>query len=169
MPITKDDEIFQGKTLSDLMKDIYENQNKKNNQISILINELKNFIKTTSDAALIVPLIKDYLDVGVRNDEQLVKLAAIFQKLMSSENRNEIVSRTGVDGNGGVILTDEERNDLLLSVAKERELEMAKKEIKSERLFDVDAELEEEMKKIHEEVDKLKLQNNKNETTKGTN
>jgi hypothetical protein len=88
---------------------------------------------------------------------------------MSSENRNEIVSRTGVDGNGGVILTDEERNDLLLSVAKERELEMAKKEIKSERLLDVDAELEEEMKKIHEEVDKLKLQNNKNETTKGTN
>jgi hypothetical protein len=169
MPITKDDEIFQGKTLSDLMKDIYENQNKKNNQISILINELKNFIKTTSDAALIVPLIKDYLDVGVRNDEQLVKLAAVFQKLMSSENRNEIVSRTGVDGNGGVILTDEERNDLLLSVAKERELEMAKKEIKSERLLDVDAELEEEMKKIHEEVDKLKLQNNKNETTKGTN
>ena len=154
MPINKEDEVFQGKTFSDLMKDIYTNQDKKSAQITLLVTELKNFIKSTSDAAMIVPLIKDYLDIGVRNDEQLIKLAAIFQKMMSSENRNELVARTGIDGTGGVLLTEDEKAELH-SVAKEMEEYKAKKKIKEERIFDIDEELGAQMKNIKDEVSKM--------------
>tara|TARA_Y100001938_G_C7783241_1_gene278947 strand:+ start:73 stop:315 length:243 start_codon:yes stop_codon:yes gene_type:complete len=34
-----------------------------------------------------VPLIKEYLDVSVKNDEQLVKIATIVQRLVSSQAR----------------------------------------------------------------------------------
>ena len=34
-----------------------------------------------------MPLIKEYLDVGVKNDEQLVKIATIVQRLVSSQAR----------------------------------------------------------------------------------
>lgn len=159
MAISKDDDVFQGKSFSDLMKDIYDNQNKKSSQISILVNELKNFIKSTGDAALIVPLIKDYLDIGVRNDEHLIKLAAIFQKLMSSENRNEVVAKSGnMDGQGSAYLSEDERVELN-KIAKEYAESKAIKEIESDKILDIDGELGNEMAKIKIEIEKMDLNN----------
>jgi hypothetical protein len=67
-------------------------------------------IKTVNDATMIVPLLKEYFDVGVRNDEQLIKLAAIIQRLMSG--------KAGADGEGGggMLLTEEERKQLMATV-----------------------------------------------------
>ena len=45
-----------------------------------MINELQPLVKTIGDATVIVPLIKDYLDVGVKNDELLVKMAVVIQR-----------------------------------------------------------------------------------------
>jgi len=78
------EEIFKGKTFSGLMKDIYSNSKKKELQISSLILELKPLIKTLSDATIIVPLIKDYMEVAVKNDEHLIKMAAIVQRSMNA-------------------------------------------------------------------------------------
>ena len=109
-------EIFGGKSFSDLLKDIYDNSVHKKKQIEILINELRPLISTTNEAAVIVPLIKDYLEVGVKNDEQLVKMAGVFQKYMAFEDRvNSFNSGTG--GNG--ILTEQEKEELLNTVANE--------------------------------------------------
>ena len=66
-------EIFSNKNFSDLLKDIYDNSKKKDRQINLLISELKPLIKNTSDASMVVPMIKEYLEVGVKNDEHLVK------------------------------------------------------------------------------------------------
>ena len=82
-----DIELFKGKTFSELMKDVYDNSKKKERQINLLIAELKPLIKNVGDATLIVPLIKEYLEVGVKNDEHLVKLAAIVQRLVSSNTK----------------------------------------------------------------------------------
>lgn len=100
-------EIFKGKTFSDLMKDIYSNSSKKERQINLLIAELRPLIKNTGDATIIVPLIKEYLEVGVKNDEHLVKLAAVVQRLVSASNKAQSES------NSPWILSDEERKQLL--------------------------------------------------------
>jgi predicted nucleotide-binding protein (sugar kinase/HSP70/actin superfamily) len=102
-----DVEIFKGKTFSELMKDIYSNSTKKDRQINMLIGELRPLIKNIGDATVIVPLIKEYLEVGVKNDEHLVKLAAVVQRLISTNNR--VQAETG----NSWILSEEEKKQLL--------------------------------------------------------
>ena len=80
-------ELFKGTTFSDLLKDIYHNSKKKDRQINTLIHELQPLIKNLGDATVIVPLIKEYLDVSVKNDEHLVKLAAVVQRLVGSNTK----------------------------------------------------------------------------------
>jgi hypothetical protein len=100
-----DTEIFGSKKFSDLLKDIYENQKKKDRQINLLIADLKPLITNISDAALLVPVIKDYMEVSVKNDEHLVKLAAVVQRM---------VSKTTEEGSS--FLTDEEKDALLKEI-----------------------------------------------------
>jgi len=64
-----DNVIFGKKKFSDILNEIYDNQKKKEQQISGLISELKPLISDIGDATLIVPLIKEYMEIGVRNDE----------------------------------------------------------------------------------------------------
>ena len=66
-------ELFKGTTFSDLMRDVYHNSKKKSRQIDTLIQELQPLVKNIGDATVIVPLIKDYLEVSVKNDDALVK------------------------------------------------------------------------------------------------
>lgn len=102
-----DIEIFKGKSFSDLMKDIYSNSSKKDRQINMLIGELRPLIKNVGDATVIVPLIKEYLEVGVKNDEHLVKLAAVVQRLVSTNNR--VQAETG----NSWMLSEEEKKQLM--------------------------------------------------------
>ena len=53
--------VFKNKSFSDILEEIYNNQNKKSKQISGLISELKPLISDIGDATLIVPLIKEYM------------------------------------------------------------------------------------------------------------
>ena len=78
-------ELFKGKNLSDLLEEIYTNSQNKRDQIKELIASLSPLIEGIGDATLLVPLIKDYLDIGVKNDEQLVKLAQIVQRVSSDK------------------------------------------------------------------------------------
>lgn len=81
-------EIFKGKSLSDLFSEIYDNSRKKDKQITTLISELKPLIEDVGDATLVVPMIKEYLEIGVKNDEQLVKIATIVQRLETSMQKS---------------------------------------------------------------------------------
>ena len=102
-----DVEIFKGKSFSDLMKDIYSNSSKKDRQINMMIGELRPLIKNVGDATVIVPLIKEYLEVGVKNDEHLVKLAAVVQRLVSTSSK--VQAETG----NSWMLSDEEKRQLM--------------------------------------------------------
>jgi hypothetical protein len=107
MDLDLDFEIYKGKKYSSLLKDIVLNCEDRNDKIDQLIDQLKGMVKTSSDAVIIIPMIRDYLDVVVKNDEQLVKLAAIVQRLMASNNSNN-------DDSGLTMgLTDEEKKALL--------------------------------------------------------
>jgi hypothetical protein len=84
-----DNVVFGDKKFSDILGEIYTNQKKKEKQIAGLISELKPLISDIGDATLIVPLIKDYLEIGVRNDEQLIKMATIVQRALNNSNSGD--------------------------------------------------------------------------------
>jgi len=107
-------ELFNGTNFSDLMRDIYHNSKKKSRQIDGLIKELQPLIKNTGDATVLVPMIKDYLEVSVKNDDALVKLAAVVQRLVSATNKDSEENEFG--------LSDDERRRLL----EEAEAEVTK-------------------------------------------
>lgn len=126
MGMDNDIEIYKGKNFSDLCKDIIKNSEEKKNQIDILITDLREMIKTINDATMIVPLLKEYFDVGVRNDEQLIKLAAIIQRMMAG--------KVGSDGEGGgMLLTEEERKQLMTTV-EETAKQLITKEVPDKEL-----------------------------------
>ena len=102
-----DNIIFKKKKFSDILSEIYDNQKKKEKQITGLISELKPLINDIGDATLIVPLIKEYMEIGVRNDEQLIKMATIVQRALNNSS--------GEDSLG---ITEEEKEELMAELDK---------------------------------------------------
>ena len=94
--------IFEGKTSSDIFKEIYNNSKKKDKQVNSLIAELKPLIQNIGDAPVVVPLIKEYLEIAVKNDEHLIKMMAVIQRISNNSNSS---------GNDS-LLTDEELKQL---------------------------------------------------------
>ena len=84
-----DKEIFDGKTLSDLFSEIHNNSTSTRAQVKALIGELKPLIENIGDATLIVPMIKEYMEIGVKNDEALIKLATIVQRIESANAKGD--------------------------------------------------------------------------------
>ena len=82
-----DKEIFDGKTLSDLFSEIHSNSTNTRTQVKGLIGELKPLIENIGDATLIVPMIKEYMEIGVKNDEALIKLATIIQRIETAQSK----------------------------------------------------------------------------------
>jgi len=103
-----DSNIFGKKKFSDILKEIYDNQKKKEIQISALIGELKPLINDIGDATLVVPLIKEYMELGIKNDEQLIKMSTIIQRALSSNKSEE-------EGFG---MTEDEKKQLLTEIEK---------------------------------------------------
>ena len=94
---------------SDILEEIYNNQKKKDKQISALIAELKPLVQEIGDATLIVPLIKEYLEISVKNDEQLIKMATIIQRIVNNNSSNT---------DGGFGISEEEKAQLLAELDK---------------------------------------------------
>lgn len=103
-----DQDIFGGKKFSGLLEEIYNNQKKKEAQISALIQELKPLISDIGDATLIVPLIKEYMDLAIKNDDALIRMATIVQRAMARGGNSE-------DSFG---ISDEEKEQLLSEINK---------------------------------------------------
>jgi hypothetical protein len=78
--------VFGTKKFSDILEEIYNNSKAKEKQIAALISELKPLINDIGDATLVVPLIKEYMEVGVKNDEQLIKMATIVQRALNNNS-----------------------------------------------------------------------------------
>ena len=116
--------LFDNKTFSDLLKEIHGNQKKKAKQLAQLIAELRPLVQSLGDATVVVPLIKEYMEISVKNDDALLKMAAVVQRLS-----------TGVASTGdGGLLTEEEMaqlqdltEEIAKTVEKPKKLEMPKK------------------------------------------
>jgi hypothetical protein len=131
-------EIFPGKSLSGLFKDIYDNQQNKKLRISELIAEMKKIIRHAGDMAVMGPIIKDLVDVSVRNDDSLIKLATIAQRIVTANTKSE--------GDVG-FLSDSEKEQLL------KEIDIVVGEVKSEQDAKVD-ELTNEVEELKQKITK---------------
>ena len=106
--MSQDYELFEGKSLSSLFKDIYDNSVHNKKQLEVLVGEVAGFIKDGDMAVQLIPMIKEYLDINVKNDEQLVKLATVVQRLIAAENKGGSEAEFG--------LSDKEKEQLLKSI-----------------------------------------------------
>ena len=102
-----DFKLFGNKNFSDLSEEIYENTKLKKTQIDLLIQEVHSYIQGIEDIAIVGPIIKELMDVGIKNDDNLVKLATIYQRIMSKQT---------VDDSGTGLLTEEEKEQLMATL-----------------------------------------------------
>ena len=100
----KDFNIFDDKKFSDLSKEIYENSKLKKTQIDLLIQEVHGYIQGIEDIAIVGPVLKELFDVAVKNDDNLLKLATVIQRIMNKQV--DIMDDTS-------LLTDEEKQELM--------------------------------------------------------
>ncbi len=100
--------IFGNKTFSSLLEDIYKNSKNKEKQIREMIIQLKDMITEPGDAIMMVPLLKEYLDASIKNDEALIKMAGIVQKAMS----------TNASSDSGDFLSDRDKELLFEEIKK---------------------------------------------------
>jgi hypothetical protein len=131
--MSQDFELFKGKTLSNIFEDIYFNQRNKKQKISEYIDDLMKMITHKNDAAVLAPIVKDLIETSVKNDEQLVKLATIAQRIIASENKS-----MGDDG----FLSEAERKQLL------SDLKETKKEIDNIDTEEMDSVVETVKRKV---------------------
>ena len=103
----KDFKIFDDKNFSDLSKEIYENSKLKKTQIDLLIQEVHSYIQGIEDIAIVGPVLKELFDVAVKNDDNLLKLATVIQRIMSKHQ---------IDDSDVSLLSDEEKEELMNSL-----------------------------------------------------
>ena len=103
----KDFNIFDGKNFSDLSKEIYDNSKLKKTQLDLLIQEVHGYIQGIEDIAIVGPVLKELFDVAVKNDDNLLKLATVIQRIMSKHQ---------LDDSDVSLLSDEEKEELMSSL-----------------------------------------------------
>jgi hypothetical protein len=114
----KDFKIFGDKNFSDLSQEIYENSKLKKTQIELLVQEVHGYIQGIEDIAIVGPILKELLDVGVKNDDNLLKLATVIQRIMS---KHQVVDDSDVS-----LLSDDEKEELMNSL-EDAAVELQKK------------------------------------------
>lgn len=129
----KDTDVFDGKKLSDILKSIHDNSINKRTDINGVIEKLVTLVTNLDDAVMLMPLVREFYDVGIKNDEQVVKVATIIQRLISADSYQ--------NGAGeGVLLSDEEKQQLMKNADINTEVN----------------DMESEQKKIDEEFTSVK-------------
>ena len=103
--MANDYEIFKGKSLSGLFKDIYDTSTRNKEQLEVLMKEVVGFIKAGDTAVQIIPMLKEYLEINVKNDDQLVKVAGIVQRIIAAESKGSSEDEYG--------LTESEKEQLM--------------------------------------------------------
>lgn len=80
----EDVKLFDNTSLSDIFKQIHQTNTKTDKQIDDLIDGLKPLINSAGEVIMIMPIVKELMDVNIKNTEQLVKIAGIAQRTMNN-------------------------------------------------------------------------------------
>jgi hypothetical protein len=124
-------DVFEGKSLQDLLKEVHGNTLDKRQTISDIVTELRSFIKDINDIVVVAPIIKDYLDLLIKNDEHLIKVGTIVQRIISAESYKK-----GGGASLDDLLSDDEKERLIADAKNELEAELNKLEAKTTEAID---------------------------------
>jgi hypothetical protein len=81
--------LFGNTSLSDIFKQIHRNNKDTDKQINELIDALKPLASSNAGSAvMLMPTVKDLIDVNVKNNEQLIKMAGIAQRASTASTSN---------------------------------------------------------------------------------
>ncbi len=94
--------VFGRKKFSEILKEIYDRSASKEKQINDLILQLQDLIQNIGDATMMVPLIAKYMELNIKNDDALIKMAAIVQNAINKSKDT-----------GDATLSDSEKEELL--------------------------------------------------------
>jgi len=95
-----DVQVFDGMSLSDLFKKIHKNNKDIDKQIGDFIDTMKPMATANAGSAtMLMPTVKDLIDVNVKNNEQLIKMAAIAQRAATSNanSNNELIDMSEIE------------------------------------------------------------------------
>jgi hypothetical protein len=104
-------ELYDGKSLADIFTEIHKNTDSKRAQINSFVASMVKLIRTPEDAAVIGPIVQGFLEVNVKNDEHLVRVAQIAQRIVSVG----VKSNASLDG----LLSETEKEALLGDIKAE--------------------------------------------------
>ena len=96
---------------------IYENSKLKKTQIDLLIQEVHGYIQGIEDIAIVGPVLKELFDVAVKNDDNLLKLATVIQRIMNKR----------VDDDSDISLLSEAEKEELMNTLEDAAVELQKK------------------------------------------
>jgi hypothetical protein len=106
--MSSDKIVYGNTTYEDLLKEIHKKSKDKDKQITALIDQLKPLIgDTVNSAIMVVPLISNYLNSSLKNDDNLIKLATLVQRTMVPDS----------SGSDDFSMSDEERELILKQVS----------------------------------------------------
>jgi hypothetical protein len=98
--------IFDDKSMTDLYREMYNRSENKKTQINTILSDIQKHITDKNDAILMLPRINDFMLVGVKNDDNFLKMIAVIQKM-----------ETLKDGAAnGELLSEEEKEQLRNSI-----------------------------------------------------
>lgn len=143
----EDFNLFQGKSFSNLLEDIYNNQVNKQKEIRKLIEDIRVMVRHPGDLEVIGPIIKDLVDTSVKNDDHLIKIAAIAQRIMAT---NAKLSGTVEEGN--ISISPEEKQALIA----QRDDLLKELETEADKVEDDLEVTDDEVDKIQKKVNKVK-------------
>ena len=92
--------VFGSTSLSDLFKQIHKNNKDIDKQIGDFIETMKPMATANAGSATkLMPTVKDLIDVNVKNNEQLIKMAAIAQRAatVSNNSNNELIDMSEIE------------------------------------------------------------------------
>lgn len=92
--------VFGNTSLSDLFKQIHKNNKDIDKQIGDFIETMKPMATANAGSAtMLMPTVKDLIDVNVKNNEQLIKMAAIAQRAVAVSNNssNELIDMSEIE------------------------------------------------------------------------
>lgn len=112
MPNNENIVIFDEMTLSDLFRTIYNQSQEQRTEIRKQILDIASLMDNVTAATLLGPILVSFTEASIANDDQLIKIASIVQRLASSE------LKATTDNDSGV-LTEAEKKQLLTNVKEE--------------------------------------------------
>jgi len=124
-----DVQVFDGMSLSDLFKKIHKNNKDIDKQIGEFIDTMKPMATSNAGSAvMLMPTVKDLIDVNVKNNEQLIKMAAIAQRAatINTNGGTELINMDEINALLEEQKAVQEQGQKLLEQAPIVQLEVAK-------------------------------------------